>query len=252
MAEKRKRRILLDGIDWLDNGPDVCYTWNDIATRNYSGNAVVTLADDTIRDNAFQYSDIESFEAPNFATTSTYQMTRAFENCTELISFDMPLFAGTFGQYTFHNCNKLTSVHLPKVKGFNGYAFQGCSSLQVIALPALQGNPGTYLFQNCRSLQAADLGNPSRFDTACFKDTALEVLVLRGDSVAGLQNVAVFDNSPFASGRSGGTLYVHSDLISGYQAAGVWSTILGYANNSIEAIEGSIYEDQYADGTPVE
>ena len=108
------------------------------------------------------------------------------------------------------------------------------------------------MFQGCSALEAADFGSPGRIDASCFKNTALKVLVLRKSNVVALANVNAFDGSPFASGGSGGTLYVPSDLISGYQAAANWSTILGYENNSIEAIEGSIYEDQYADGTPVE
>ena len=51
--------------------------------------------------------------------------------------------------------------------------------------------------------------------------------------------------------RYAGKLYVPSSLISSYQAATNWSTILGYANNQILPIEGSMYETQYADGTPI-
>ena len=251
MAEKRKRRILLDGIDWLDNGTDVCYTWDDVATRNYEGNVVVSLENGTIKDYAFQGSSIQSFEAPNFASTST-QMQRAFEGCRDLISVDMPLFAGTIGGYAFANCSTLITVNLPKVKSLSGYTFQSCTSLKVIALPSLIFRTGNYLFRDCSALEAADLGLTPRIDSGCFQSTALKVLVLRNSSLVELSETGVFNYSPFSSGGSGGTLYVPSDLISGYQAANNWATILGYANNSIEAIEGSIYEDQYADGTPVE
>jgi hypothetical protein len=55
-----------------------------------------------------------------------------------------------------------------------------------------------------------------------------------------LENINAFNNSPFAAGKSGGTLYVPSAQVAGYQAAANWSTILGY--NSIRAIEGSEYE----------
>ena len=41
---------------------------------------------------------------------------------------------------------------------------------------------------------------------------------------------------------SAGTLYVPNDLIASYQSASNWSTILGYTNNQIKKIEGSIYE----------
>lgn len=251
MAEKRKRRILLEGIDWVDNGIDVCYTWDDLALRDYSGDAVITLETGYIKDYAFQGSAIESFQAPDFAGTGS-QMTRSFEGCTALTSVDMPLFAGTFGGYVFSGCTGLESVHIPKAKGANSYMFQNCTSLPALAMPAITSNAQTSMFQGCSALEAVDLGSPGRIDGNCFKNTALEVLVLRKSSVVALQNVNAFDGSPFASGGSGGTLYVPNDLIASYQAASNWSTILGYANNSIEAIEGSIYEEQYADGTPVE
>ena len=66
-----------------------------------------------------------------------------------------------------------------------------------------------------------------------------------------LSNVNAFTGA-FASGGTGGTLYVPQALIASYQSATNWSTILGYANNQILPIEGSIYETQYADGTPIE
>lgn len=94
----------------------------------------------------------------------------------------------------------------------------------------------------------------NRIDQNTFtNDTVLKTLVLRQSShILPLFNVNAFNGTPFASGGSGGTLYVPSAQISSYQAATNWSTILGYANNQILPIEGSIYETQYADGTPVE
>lgn len=60
------------------------------------------------------------------------------------------------------------------------------------------------------------------------------------------------NGTPFASGGTGGTLYVPNALKSSYQSASNWSTILGYATNSIQAIEGSYYETHYADGTVIQ
>ena len=71
---------------------------------------------------------------------------------------------------------------------------------------------------------------------------ALKNLVLPNNGVVSLANVNAFSNTPFASNGSGGTLWAPSSLIASYQAASNWVTILGYANNSIQAIEGSIYE----------
>ena len=87
----------------------------------------------------------------------------------------------------------------------------------------------------------------------------MDVLVIRSDTITTLNNISAFNNTPFASGKSGGTLYVPADLISSYQSATNWSTILGYANNSIKSIESTHTDPSapidltlyYADGTPI-
>lgn len=79
----------------------------------------------------------------------------------------------------------------------------------------------------------------------------LETLIIRSENLVSLGDTNCFTGTPFASGGTGGTIYVPSALIASYQAANNWSTILGYANNQIKAIEGSIYENAYADGTPI-
>ena len=82
-------------------------------------------------------------------------------------------------------------------------------------------------------------------------DTNLKIIILRSTTINNLLNINSFNDTPFASGKAGGTLYVPQDLIASYQAATNWSTILGYPNNQILPIEGSIYETQYVDGTPI-
>jgi hypothetical protein len=83
--------------------------------------------------------------------------------------------------------------------------------------------------------------------------TAFNLLVLgRYDSIVTLDNISAFNNTPFASSGAGGTLYVPNALISSYQSATNWSTILGYTNNQILPIEGSTYETHYADGSVIE
>ena len=79
---------------------------------------------------------------------------------------------------------------------------------------------------------------------SCFyySDSLKKVAIYRTGSVAPLANVNAFVGTPFASGGSGGTLYVPAALIPSYQSATNWSTILGYANNSIQAIEGSEFQ----------
>jgi len=85
-----------------------------------------------------------------------------------------------------------------------------------------------------------------------YADSSFGTLIIRSSTIMPLANVNAFSNATkFRSGGAGGTLYVPQSLVEGYKAATNWSTILGYSTNSILPIEGSIYETQYADGTPI-
>lgn len=168
--------------------------------------------------------------------------------------------------YSFYGCRSLESISFPNlVNLYAAQCFRDCTSLRLACFPKLGGSqtPGAIgyfyssTFQGCTSLETADLNvlgtsNRGLFATDFFGCTSFKTLILRkSDGVCPLGNINVFQNSPFASGGSGGTLYVPQTLVSAYQSATNWSTILGYANNQILPIEGNIYETQYADGTPV-
>lgn len=110
----------------------------------------------------------------------------------------------------------------------------------------------TYTANNIADLLAVDWNLATILKNNTFNGcTSLNVLVLRNSTIRKLDAIGAFANTPFDSGKAGGTLYVPQALISSYQSATNWSTILGYANNQILPIEGSIYETQYADGTPI-
>ena len=152
--------------------------------------------------------------------------------------------------HTFRGATSLTSVTFPAVlQTIGDYAFTG-SGLTTAVLHSV-GTMGTYTFSSTQ-LNAVDITSLSEINTNAFNGcSSLDVIVLRGDSVTSLRNINALANTPFASGKSGGTLYVPQSLISSYQSASNWSTILGYASNSIVKIEGSAYENAYVDGTPI-
>ena len=106
------------------------------------------------------------------------------------------------------------------------------------------------VFNGCTALETCDfrtIGNIANY--AWRYCSSFNKLILRNNSVTNLGNINAFEDSPFASDGTGGTLYVPSAVVSSYQSASNWSTILGYANNSIVAIEGSYYETHYGNGT---
>lgn len=156
-------------------------------------------------------------------------------------------------QQVFYKRNNITKV-TQTAGGVAARAFQDSTGLQFFI-----GIGTTYfyaqVFKGCSGLEAVDIGNPytHRFESENFGQcSSLTVLVIRKNSVVALQGgINVFISTPFASNGAGGTLYVPQALIADYQAATNWITILGYANNRIQAIEGSQYENYYADGTPI-
>lgn len=158
--------------------------------------------------------------------------------------------------YSIYKNTAITSIFSSSVKSLGSYAVNSNSALRTFVGTVLDSGIGNYGLAKCTNLEAIDiLGRDSSSTTtiaanAFNGDTSLSVLILRGSCVPQI-NTGSFTNTPFASDGTGGTLYVPSALISSYQAASNWSTILGYTNNNITAIENSIYKTKYADGTPI-
>ncbi|MBQ6035784.1 MAG: leucine-rich repeat protein [Lachnospiraceae bacterium] len=200
---------------------------------------------------AFKNSRIASIDFPNLTAVGN----NVFEGCTYLTEMNLPnvVSVGTSG---FLNA-RFEHIYMPKLKTLSGgQNFRSSSNnaaLKTIVLPALTTNATGQAFRNHTGLTAVDIGPVNGFYANDFNgDSALTVLVLRKTSgVVALNATTVFDGTPFASGGSGGTIYVPQSLIATYQAATNWSTIDGYGTITWAAIEGSIYETQYADGTPI-
>ena len=156
--------------------------------------------------------------------------------------------------YLAQRCNNtITVYHSAEVVGLQGRVFDTCTSLEKVVFPNLANISHYNTFNGCSNLVAADFGGTfSTIQNNTFNGCSkLDTLIIRSASACNLGNINAFTSTPFASGGTGGTLYVPQSLISTYQGKNNWSTILGYANNSIQKIEGSIYETAYADGTPI-
>lgn len=163
----------------------------------------------------------------------------------------------TVEQNGIYQAYSLKSVYLPKVTRLGVTAMGYCNNtgFDILVLPSLT-QMGAQAIRNMTALVTLDvLGGTSSGawgGNAMVACTKLSTVVIRQtDAVSPLDNINSFNDTCFASGKAGGTLYVPSALIADYQAATNWSTILGYTNNSIAAIEGSQYENYYADGTPI-
>lgn len=117
--------------------------------------------------------------------------------------------------------------------------FYNNQNLTIADLNTLCGGSGGADFQNC---------------------SRLTTIILRSMNLVPLRNTSVIaTNTPFKSGGTGGTIYIpkalYDELGTGssldYKAATNWSTVDGYGTITWAQIEGSIYETQYADGTPI-
>lgn len=163
------------------------------------------------------------------------------------------------GRYINGAFPNLKRIFLSEYTAFSGspyyqFVVTGRSDL-VIVLPKCE-NTAVNGCNGCTSLFAFDIKgrktSASINGQMFYGCSNLKVLIIRTtEGAMPLNNINAFTNTPFASGKAGGTLYVPSALVSEYQAATNWSTILGYSTNSIAAIEGSEYENAYADGTPI-
>ena len=154
----------------------------------------------------------------------------------------------------FMDTSTLTKVIIHNATGTFQQAFSG-TSVRYVAFPKMT-SVTNYAGANNASLYGLDFTALSSLNSYAFTNNSnMKKLVLRRTSApVTLNNINVFNNTSFASGKAGGTLYVPQDLIASYKSATNWSTILGYGSgeqNQILPIEGSTYETQYIDGTPI-
>lgn len=117
------------------------------------------------------------------------------------------------------------------------------------------------MFRNNSHLQSIDLYSPEKIGLQWFaSDTSLDTIIIRNaNAVTPLANISAFNGTKFASGGAGGTIYIPKAMYDhlgdnsslDYKAATNWATVNGYGTITWAQIEGSIYETQYADGTPI-
>ena len=217
---------------------------------------------------SFQGRPITGFTAPNLKK-SPYGLSIGtyygiFYGCTSLVFLDAPKWTNP-GDGHNYGCTNLAWFKLPCAKYAGAYGFQNCTALQYAIMPRAN-ILYTSAFSGCTNLKAFDGGGEAKEtsslglqrNTIFSGCTKLDTMVIRkADAIWELTNINVFQNTPFASDGTGGTLYVPSSLISNYESATNWATILGYANNQIKSIESTHTDPNadidltlyYADGT---
>ena len=243
----------------------------------------VDISNDTV-DAAHLAQGYTAHDASGQAIVGTfepgYTPTQIFVGGANGVSGDIIL-TGSGKEYAFTKCSAITSVH-GVMTGCPTNCFSNCTGIQKFFntghcwygancfanCTGMEYFIGTdsydyysSVFSNCSNLLAIDTEKfVTRAGSVCIHCGKLSKLIIRNSSaISPLYNTNVFTNTPFASGGSGGTIYIpkvlYDELGSGssldYKAATNWSTVDGYGTITWACIEGSIYEIKYADGTPI-
>lgn len=169
---------------------------------------------------------------------------------TGLITINANSIRGT--QMTFEPLNNW-KIYAPNVESnSNGSGLRGARNCTHAAFPKLTSMGSGYFCYQSYELQVIDLGLVSSIiNTSFIQCSALETIILRkSDGLTTLGNVNNFNNTKFANGGAGGTIYIPKTLYDhlgdgtslDYKAASNWSTIDGYGTITWAKIEGSIYE----------
>lgn len=231
------------------------YSADDIALGTpISGAINLTLSgNDKIRQYAFANTGITSVSAPTLVRASG---NYCFSDCTSLTTVNLPLFAESDSRYggnLFTRCTALVNVNAPLIRPGAGQ-FDGCTALKTyVNTTAYNQGIGSYAFRNCSNLEALDLNSVTQFSAVyAWGGTAkLAVIVLRRtDAIIPCSSASNVPDS-MKSGGIGCTVFVPSALKSQYEQATNWSTLVADGKLTFAAIEGSIYENAYADGTPI-
>lgn len=136
-------------------------------------------------------------------------------------------------------------------------AFAGMSQCKTVVVEKLATN---FVFSGSSGLEKVDVCGDTSFGGSVFvRCTKLNTLVLRSGTIVANGHSNNFNNTPFASGGAGGTIYIPKSLYDhlgdgtsqDYKAATNWATLDGYGTITWAKIEGSQYENNYVDGTPI-
>ena len=161
------------------------------------------------------------------------------------------------GQSAFRKCTALTKLICPNVVRTDGAIIEGCSNLKSLAFPSLVAL-GTLGSNNVEKL---DFGESfSLIPSNSLVTMSLQDLILRKKiGVVGTSATAM-NGTPMKNGGAGCTVYIPKVLYDhlgdgtalDYKASSSWAPYDGYGTITWAKIEGSIYENAYADGTPIQ
>ena len=167
--------------------------------------------------------------------------SRAFSDCTSLISVTIPSSVTSIGAWAFHRCTGLTSIAIPNsvtsigesafyecsgltsvtnsnsVTSIGRFAFSDCIALTFITIPNSVTSIGEYAFQLCSSLTSIKIPN-----------SVTSIGEYAFSNCSSLTSVTVMASQPLPiteftfSNRGNATLYVPAGSKAAYEAADYW------------------------------
>ncbi len=122
--------------------------------------------------------------------------SNAFENCTTLVSVEIPETVSEIGSCAFLGCSSIKSMTLPdSVTEIQYNTFTGCSSLEEIELPESLERISWLAFSNCSSLENIVIPeNVNIIDFGAFQNCSSlrNIIIMNGDSPLQIQNSAFY------------------------------------------------------------
>ena len=224
---------------------------------NTEPSGAVTFTGTKIGDYALYNKPITSITAASCTALGAFPLTGT--SIAEIRPTHFPLLTGL----EVNSCrvgSALKVFHVSAIKRANyNQLFQGNGNMQILRLPGLTTSynlGGTNFCSSCGNLKLIDAGSANNIGNIQGAG-ALSILILRKTTICGLTASSNFNNTPFKSGGTGGTIYIPKALYdhlgdggsSDYRAATNWSTIWGYGTITWAKLEGSPYEDPDFDDT---
>lgn len=211
-----------------------------------------------------------------FPNVTTLRQTNYAFEATQFNSMNFPVFAGALNDALRNykgkhfiapeaksirladGCSNLIDIFIPKAE-LSTKSLASNNNLQIAVIGSF-GNGTWQAFLSCSKLSAIDICQTSyKIDNAFQSCSVLETIIIRQTSIIELYNTSAFNNTPFASGGNGGTIYIPESLYDhlgdgtalDYKSSANWATVDGWGTITWAKIEGSYYETHYADGTGI-
>lgn len=232
----------------------------DDLAKNAQPSGAITLGSSVriIKDYAFYNKPITSISGANVINISEYALQGT--QIASITDADFPSLGVSANYVVLLKMSNLVHIKLSGTKirlNSGSYGLRNNTKLETAEFPnaasglTTSNNVAAYTFGGCTKLKLCDVGMCCTISANAFNGaTIMDTLILRYTSVVALSKVSAFTNTPFASGKAGGDIYIPKSLYdhlgdgtsSDYKAATNWSTVDGYGTITWHQIEGSEYE----------